>query len=45
MKVSKAENVQVVVSLDAGMLSGSDDMEIRVIKVGRSWYLDLSSLV
>nr|WP_302651557.1 zinc ribbon domain-containing protein [uncultured Agathobaculum sp.] len=45
VKVSKAKNVQVVVSLDAGMLSGSDDMEIPVIKVGRSWYLDLSSLV
>lgn len=41
--VSKAKNVQVTISLDAGALSGSEDIEVPVIKVGRSWYLDLSS--
>lgn len=42
--VSKAKNVHVTISLDTGTLSGSEDIEVPVIKVGRSWYLDLSSL-
>lgn len=42
--VSKAKYVHVTLSLDTGALSGSEDIEVPVIKVGRSWYLDVSSL-
>lgn len=42
--VSKAKNVHATISLDAGTLFGSEDIAVPVIKVGRSWYLDLSSL-
>lgn len=44
VKVKEAKTVNVNVSLDSGILSGAQDLEIPVIKVGRSWYLDVNSL-
>ncbi len=44
VKVKQAKYVHVNVSLDAGILSGAQDVDIPVIKVGRSWYLDVYSL-
>lgn len=43
VKVSKAKDVSVTVAVNMGGLSESETMEIPVIKVGRSWYLDASS--
>lgn len=43
VKVKKAKDVHVTVSIDAGILSGAEDVDIPVIKVGRSWYLDVGS--
>lgn len=44
VKVKKAKIVNVNVSLDSSIFSGAQDLEIPVIKVGRSWYLDVNSL-
>ena len=44
VKVKEAKNVDVTISLDAGLFSDSEDVEVPVVKVGRSWYIDISSM-
>lgn len=40
VKVSAAKTVEVKVMIKAGETENSNTLDISVIKVGRSWYLD-----
>lgn len=43
-KVSAAKNVEVEMTVKGTDLETSNTMEISVVKVGRSWYLDIATL-
>ena len=40
--IDDAKLVQVSLTVEYGDMSDSTEMEVPVIKVGRSWYLDVS---
>lgn len=44
IKVSAAKTVEVELTVKAGETETSNSLDISVIKVGRSWYLDLESM-
>lgn len=44
VKVKAAKTVDVTVSIKFGEQERTQDMEMTVVKVGRSWYLDMDSL-
>lgn len=44
IKVSAAKTVEVELTVKAGETETSDSLDISLIKVGRSWYLDLQSM-
>lgn len=44
VKVSAAKTVEIEVQLKAGDTENSNTMDLSVIKVGRSWYLDVATL-
>lgn len=44
VKVSAAKEVEVELTVKAGKTENEDTITISVIKVGRSWYLDLDSM-
>ena len=44
IKVSAAKTVEVQLTVKAGETESSNSMDVSVIKVGRSWYLDMESM-
>lgn len=44
IKVSAAKTVEVELTIKAGETEASNSLDISLIKVGRSWYLDLESM-
>lgn len=44
VKVSAAKNVEVDITIKIGNEEYTDSMYVSVIKVGRSWYLDIDSM-
>lgn len=44
IKVSAAKTVEVELTVKAGETENSNSLDISLIKVGRSWYLDLESM-
>lgn len=44
IKISAAKTVEVKITVKAGETESSNSMNISVIKVGRSWYLDLERM-
>ena len=43
VKISAAKKLEVAVSIKGDKNQDSDTMEIEVIKVGNSWYLDIDT--
>ena len=44
IKVSAAKTVEVELTVKAGETETSNSLDVSVIKIGRSWYLDLESM-
>lgn len=44
IKVSAAKNVEIEVTVTAGETESSNTQDISLIKVGRSWYIDVMSM-
>lgn len=44
IKVSAAKTVEIELTIKAGETESSKSLDVSVIKVGRSWYLDLESM-
>lgn len=44
VKVASAKTIEVQLTVKAGETESSNSLDVSVIKVGRSWYLDLESM-
>ena len=44
VKVSAAKTVEVEVNIHSDETETSNSMDISLIKVGRSWYIDINSM-
>lgn len=44
IKVSAAKKVEVTLTVKAGETESSNSLDVSVIKIGRSWYLDVQSM-
>ncbi len=44
IKVSSAKNVEIVITVSGDETESSNTLDISLIKIGRSWYLDMMSM-